>query len=318
MRLVDVSLPFKLVYAVYHHEYLGYLVSPHAVQILPNGELSLVHQGIHPESMEQFAGVMDEKDRELIHMTAEIMPRAIVKKFGGNPREDLAFFTQKFEGEVKKLINAYIQKRMGKILPRFNDRDIYVMGNDGYPAQKPIEFLDEKATVLFHFRKKETFTRYYPTIKRGGNKIQFQHQGAIMMCTDPAWMLLDDKLFTFEKPIDGKKLKPFLKKDFIAIPQSKEAEYYSKFVTQIIEQYPVFAKGFDILHIHDQPDFSLVVKEHDQSSFSFLRQVHYDRFSFPIHKKGNAKVILERNGDSYTFFRIRRNCQEEKKVLDFF
>lgn len=214
MRLVDASIPFKIVYALYHHEYLGYLISSHIVQILPDGQLSLVYQGIYPDNMEQFASGLDNKDRKLICLTAEISTREIIKRFGGECRNNVEFFTKKFEGELKKHVLVYIQKRMSEILPQLRDRNVYEMGKDGYAAQTPVDVLSEMATVLFHFRRNENSTRYFPTIKLRGEKIEFQYRQAALICHKPAWMLLAGELFTFKDKVDGKKLLPFLNKRF--------------------------------------------------------------------------------------------------------
>ena len=165
MRLVDPTLPYKIVYSIYHHEYLGYLISPHIVQILPSGQLSLIHQGIYPDNMDTFEEGLDDKDRELIELLAEISTKCIVKKFNGNLREPQKFFLQKFQGELQKMALSYIQRRLAKILPLLSDREVYEMGNDGYAAQKPIRILEEKATVLFHFRRGEHELRLFSYYK---------------------------------------------------------------------------------------------------------------------------------------------------------
>ncbi|MEL6671324.1 MAG: DEAD/DEAH box helicase [Bacteroidota bacterium] len=318
MRLVDANLPFQVVYSTFHHEYLGYLISAHVVQILPNGELSLVHQGLHPDSMSQFEEGLTEHDAQLIRLITEISPRQVVKRFGGNPRDEHGFFTTRFTGEIIKLVDDYIQKRLGKIFPQLIHSPIYEMGNDGYPAQYKIEALEEPASVLFHFRRKEEFTRYYPTIKLNGEKIDWQKKGAVLLCTQPAWMLLDGKLFTFSPEVDGKKLRPFLKRENIIIQADKEDEYYRKFVTQIVEKYPVFPKGFEILDHRAKPSFHLTVKEHDQSSFSFIREVDYEGFRFPLDPFNPAKAIYERENQEIRFHRIHRLFEEETEICQFF
>ena len=322
MRLVNAALDFKIVYALYHHEYLGYLLSSHIVQLLPNGELSLVHQGVYPENMEQFSSKLEEIDLQLINLVAEISPKSIAKRFGGNPRELPAFFTAKFKGQVKDLAVAYVQRRMGKILPMLIGKAVFGMANDGYPAREPLNVIPERASVLFHFRKitekgRKNFTRYYPTVKLFGEKIEFRQKGTAIICNEPAWMLFDGMIFTFEGGLDGKKLRPFLKKDIIRIPEEKEEEYYRKFITQIIERYHVYAKGFEIQTVRHQPQFNLIVKDHD-GSFSFQRKVSYGEFEMNLCK-GDSKIkaTLNKEGDQYTFFRVVRACEAEKQIYDF-
>ena len=319
MRLVDASLPFQVVYAIYHHEYLGYLISSHVVQKLPNQRLSLIHQGIYPESMKQFNQQLNESDHELIRLAAEISPKAIIRKFGGNPLNPIEFFTKKFQGETQRLIKDYIQRRLSKIIPLLHDKEIYEMGNDGYPAQSPISFVPEKATVLFHFKRYEDRTHYYPTIKLRGEKIDFQYKQAAIVCQKPAWLLLNGELFTFEKSVEGNKLKPFLNKWYIGIPREKEQEYYQKFITRIVEKYSVKADGFQIRSVKCEPCFALVVKNHG-SSFSFFREVDYSGHSIPLDHQCKSKVLMDYNEekDDYLFLRIVRDCEREKIVSDFF
>ncbi|MEM9936422.1 MAG: DEAD/DEAH box helicase [Bacteroidota bacterium] len=311
-RLVDSTIPFTIVYALYHHEYLGYLISSHIVQLLPDKQLSLVHQGVRTSNMNQFMAELDEKDQELIKLMEEISLKVIIKKFGGDPRKPDEFFLSKFQGEVVSLVENYIQRRLSKILPQLIDRKVYEMGKDGYPAHTAVSVLAEKATVLFHFRRNDDSTHYFPTIKLRGEKIEFQRK-SVLICKEPAWLLLNHELFTFEQAVEGKKLLPFLRKKFIAIPREKEEEYYRKFVTQIVERYHVYAKGFQITTIRALPRFTIILKQHNES-FDLIREVAYDRFSFPLYKNGSVKAIMEKENTAYTFFRIERKSQVERKI----
>ncbi|RMG72820.1 MAG: DEAD/DEAH box helicase [Bacteroidetes bacterium] len=316
MRLVDPNIPFQVVYAVYHHQFLGYLISAHYVQLLPNGSLSLVHQGAYPEVMDQFDSGLDARDRELLQLTGEILPREIIKKYGGNPRAEADFFLSRFTEEISKLAQSYIQRRMARILPLLADRQVFEMGNDSYPAQRRLQVLEEKGTVLFHFRRREQDTQYFPTIKLRGEKINFQNKGAVLLCLEPAWMLLDGEIFTFEQAVEGLKLKPFLKRYNITIPKEKEAMYYERFITQIVERYHVFAKGFEIHTLRQRPTFALMVRDKDGRSFAFERQVRYGSYVLPLDDPTPVKAILNKQGNDFSFTRIERDLKEEQRILD--
>ena len=315
MRLVDPNVPFQVVFAIYHHEYLGYLLSAHYVQLLPNGELSLVHQRAYPDNMDEFSAGLDAQSRELIQMASAIIPKEIVRKFGGNSRKEVEFFIQKFKGELQKLALAFVNRQMGKILPLVIGRQVYIMGKDSYPAHKPISVLKEKASILFHFRRNEAFTRYYPTIKLRNEKLNFQFKGAQLISLEPAWMLLNDELFCFQGDVEGKKIQPFLNRYNIEIPREKEALYYQKFISQIVEKYQVFAKGFMIYEVRAEPLFQLRVKLHDKKSYSFVREVVYQRFTLSLDAKGSRKAVLEQQGENFIFHRIFRNCDQERRIL---
>ena len=44
MLRVDSNKPYKIVYAICKHAFLGYLIEPHVVQLNADGNFSLTHQ----------------------------------------------------------------------------------------------------------------------------------------------------------------------------------------------------------------------------------------------------------------------------------
>jgi len=322
-RLIDASRPFEIIYALYHHEYLGCLISPNAVGIMPSGDLSYAYQRLHPESMEAFAHKMDEIDVQLINLMAEINPKRIIKKFRGNPREEHQFFTEKFKGEVEKNAITQVQRRMAEILPLLEDRNIYVEANDGYPAHKAVTFIKEKAQIQFHFlqydKEGNRYTdhfRYFPTIKIADQPLKFINKGAILPCENPAWMLVEDKLLTFVRDVEGKKLKPFLKKPFISVPLRQKDVYFKTFVPQLIEQYYVRSQCFGIRTIHEQPVFSLKVEELDNQFYAIKPEVSYGNFTLNLQEASRARAIMTQEEEKYVFYKVNRNVKAESGLRD--
>ncbi len=317
MRFVDASLPFQVVYSIYHHEFLGYLISAHLVQELPGGDLSLVHQGAHPENLKQFAHQLDQTDEELIGLCHNILPREIVRHFKGNPRQEAEFFLKRFEGQVSEMAHKRIQKYMALILPLLHDRRVFSMGNDSYPAHTELTVLEEKASVLFHFKREVEGTTYYPTIKLRDQLINLKKAQGQLICIHPAWMLAGREVFTFEGEVEGKKLKPFLKRWNIQIPKDKEAEYYRKFVAQIIERYRVKAEGFGIKSVKEKPEFSIRVESPDGKSFNFHREVTYGEFTLPLNPQDRYKARLVLDEPRWFFYRICRDLNAEQDIQHF-
>lgn len=333
MRLVDAAIPFRVVYSIYHHEYLGLLLSAHYVQLLPpsepdtEGMLSLVHQGAHPGTLKQFAEGLEEHDAALIKELEEIRPKSLVKKFGGDPRKPLEFFTKKFEGQIEKLAISKIQKTMASVLPRLYGKAIYIMGNDGYPSPEAgkVEMPAQRATIRFKFRKKEGFIRYYPTVfapnekaEGGMERLVLKDSDSLILCNKPGWLVHNKVLLRFDPDIDGKKLRPFLKKEALYIPEANEEEFFKKFLIPMLEaRYPIEAKGFTIHEMAPQPQFTLMVKEHNQASFSFVPQVSYDHFTFPLRDNGSVKTFMKKEDGGFNFYRINRDEKVEKKINGF-
>jgi superfamily II DNA or RNA helicase len=285
---------------------------------MPNGELSYAHQGLYPDNVDQFAEKVDETDRKIVAKSAEILPKAIIKRFGGDPRNPLPFFDKKFTGKTKELAHSYIQRRMADILPLLANRAIFEMGNDGYPAQEKVEFFGKKASITFHFIPENENMRYFPTIKLDGEPFKFINRGAVMPCDDPAWLLVEGKLISFERAVEGIKLKPFLKKPFIEVPPRQWDVYFKRFVPQLIERYFVHSKCFGIRTLREQPRFFLQVKENGDTHFSFDFQVKYGDYSLRLLKEGYAKAFSEKTETGeYLFYKVKRDVYAEDEIRDF-
>lgn len=285
---------------------------------MPNGQLSFAHQGLYEDNMEQFACNLDDQDREIIALTDKLRPRKLIKRFGGDPKDEHKFFTQKFTGQLSELMLDFVQKRMAKILPLMEGREFYSMANDGYPARKPIEFVAEKANILFHVIPDEEFkghVRYFPTIKQGDSLVKFIYKGAVLPCEKPAWLLVEDKLYNFNEYLDGKKLKPFLKKPFIRITPARQEEYYRKFVSQLIENYTVRSRVFPIKTLAHAPNFSLNVQSLDNQTFSFQPEVNYGDYTMNLKDGAKFKAVMEKEqNNGFVFYRVKRDLEAEESV----
>ncbi|MDX1630054.1 MAG: DEAD/DEAH box helicase, partial [Fulvivirga sp.] len=195
------------------------------------------------------------------------------------------------------------------------------------------------ATVLFHFRRNDDNTHYFPTIKHNGEKVDFQYKGAYIVCKEPAWMVLDGKLYSFEKDVDGKKLQPFLNKKFIVIPKKVEETYYNKFVAPLIASFDVYAKGFEINSERYNPQPVLTLSElpsnsdnlalfeesgkgngngnGDSEKVLFELSFKYGPFTFKGDNIGPVSVSVEKKGGNYVFHRVKRKRDIEKSLVKF-
>ena len=336
---VSAALPFQIVYSLYQHEYIGYLFESFVIHLDENGKLTLQHQNISGMNASEFAKGLDETDYELIDLMDSMQQDAVVKKFNtkGSMKADDFFLKiydkEKGNGLVQQEIENYLERKRAQILERLQGKMVFEMGNDGEPAWKEIEVLPEKATILFHFRRNDDNTHYFPTIKYGGEKVDFQYRGSYIVCKEPAWMVSCGKLYSFEKNVDGKKLLPFLNKKFIIIPKNVEETYYNKFVAPLIASFDVYAKGFEINSEHFSPQPVLTISElmgssngnlYEQkqsqevaSKMLFELSFKYGQFQFKSDHLSPVSVSVEKKGDDYVFHRVKRKLDEEKSVLKF-
>ncbi len=336
---VYTTQPFQAVYSLFEHEYLGYLFESFVVQVNTRGQLTFQHQNISAKNANEFAARLDEDDFKLIQLIDQIQQDSVVKKFSPRKMSAVDFFLKVYDQEkgdknLQEVISHYIQGRMGKILELLRNKLTYIMGKDGEPTWKRLSIAPEKASVLFHFHRQEDGnTHYFPTIKYAGKKMEFMFRNAALICYEPAWLMLNDVVYSFEKAIDGKKLQPFLNKRQIVIPRTIEENYYSKFVIPLVESFDVFASAFEIKNekYDPTPHFTFsTIKAATASEImaTFLPDNKTgrepDKVLFELsYKYGNHQVdaadarkitvALEKTDESYIFHRIKRESHKEKE-----
>ncbi|GAB3910871.1 DEAD/DEAH box helicase [Mucilaginibacter boryungensis] len=315
MLRVDSSKPCQIIYAIARHEFLSYVIEPHIVQLNPNGEFSLTYQRLFSNTAKEFATCLDETDIKLIKILEDLEQGNIIKKYYKKPVRPFEFFSKIFNDQLFETIRPKMEKRMAEALNLLPGKQIYQMSKEGYPAGKQLHIATEPASVLFHFRRDAEEIRYFPTIKYQGLRIEFMFKNAEIICNHPAWMMMDDTLYYFDKEIEGKKLVPFLNKRYIAIPRSSEQSYFEKFVAPLIEKHSVYAEGFTINT--EKYDAVPILKPIYVPGGTSQMQLcfRYAGYIFPYGDGRQVSVRIDKNGDDYIFHRIKRSVTWEKNKL---
>ena len=248
---VSTAEPFQIVYSLFEHEFLGHLFAAYVVQLGPRGQLTLQHQTVSGKNAHEFGAALDATDFELVELCDQIQQEAVVKEFWPRKIVTADFFLKTYNADkgdkpLQEVIARHVQTRMASILARLADKRVFIMGRDGEPTWREVGLAPAKASILFHFRRNEEGTHYFPTIQYQGQRLDFQYKDALLVCLQPAWLLLGDLLYSFRTEVDGRKLLPFLKKKFIVVPRQVEESYFQKFVAPLMESFEVHARGFDI------------------------------------------------------------------------
>ena len=338
---VSTAESFQITYSLLQHEYLGYLFETYVVQVDSNGRLTLKHQNISSKNADEFSAGLDEKDFQLIKLIDSIQPDSIIKKFYNKKVTTNEFFLKVYNKEkgdqlLQDAITNYIEDRKAEIFALLKEKMVFEMGSDGEPTWKQLTIAPKKASVLFHFMRNEEDTHYFPTIKYDGEKVDFQYKNAIVVSNSPAWLLVDNMLYSFQKDVDGNKLRPFLNKKFILVPRKMEETYYEKFVAPLIAAFDVHAKGFHINNEQYEPSAVLTFNElasgkpavnlfgkeenpdgEHESKIVFSLGFQYGKFLFDSDNKAPCYVKMEPQGDSYIFHKVKRAIDWEKGQVNY-
>lgn len=342
---VSAAQPFQIVYSVFQHEYLGYVFESYIVHLDDRGKLTYQHQNISHKNAREFSKGLDDRDFKLIEIMDAMQQDVIVKKFSAKQMKPEEFFSKtydKVKGNelIQEQIEDYMEKRRAQVLDLLKGKMVFEMGNDGEPTWRKLEVMDKKAVVQFHFRRTADNTNYYPTLLYEDKKLDLPNTAAFLVCKHPAWLVLNGKLYGFEKGVDGKKLIPFLSKKFVVIPKNLEETYYNRFVAPLIASFDeIEAQGFEIQkHEHDpHPVLTLSELHTVQSSQAatlfdtnptpqedktdesgklvFDLSFKYGKYRFRGDASGAVNVSVEKLEEQYIFHRVTRKPEIEKKFL---
>jgi len=335
---VATTQAFDIVYSIFHHEYLGYLIESFVVQINSKGEFSFVSQNISTQNANEFAKCLDETDYKLIELSEKIHYKNIIKKYYSSNRKvssqeffHKVYHKKKPDKAIQGLIHNFLEAKKQEILPLLKGKNIFVMAKDGTPTGSKVEFAEEPTSVLFRFNRNEKGTKYSPTLKYKGKKLEFKYKHAQIIAEEPAWMLLNNTLYYFSQKIDGKKLKPFLYKNYILVKKDMEEAYYKKFVAPLIASFNVRYQGFEVKNIHlelqallkvseymtrDSPSlFGEKTRQADDSKIMFELAFQYGDFVVAATEIAKVKVKMETIENDFVFHKIHRKIQAEKQVI---
>ncbi len=308
------------------------------MQLNEKGHLTWEYQTLTSRNYHEFAAGLDERDEACVKLIEGMKPPAIFEKYNTSKRKTIeefylkTFDPEKGDKDVAEAVHVNIERRRGQIFELIcPDKTLFIMGNDGNPMRQSVNIQAEAVDVLFHFMRNEENTHYFPSLKFQGNKLEFQYKDALILCDEPAWMLLNQKLYHFKPQLEGKKLRAFLNKKFVVIPKNMEEDYFRKFVKAMVARYPVHAKGFEITNTEKNCQYllsygPLVPKlDDDEKPLSKKALEAADRWQFVLSfQYGNnrfpwdglaaeANVLFEKKADSYAFQKIMRSLAKEKR-----
>ncbi|WP_134091466.1 DEAD/DEAH box helicase [Olivibacter sp. XZL3] len=317
MLRIDTHKPYTLVYSLCQHEFLGYLIEPHIVQLNPNGEFSLTYQRIFSNTANEYIAALEESDLKIIKLLDELDQSELIKKMHKKTIRPREFFSKIFDKKLYDYIRPKIDKKLAHILKLVGDKPLYLMSKEGWPVEEKLTIAQEPASVLFHFRRTADETRYFPTIKFRGMRIDFMFKNAQIISNEPAWLLLEGTLYSFEQDLDGKKLSPFLNKRYISIPRNTEYNYFDRFVRSLITKHHVYAEGFDIrTYLHEASPLLKIVNTNNGDAFAQL-QFKYGPYIFDAGSEHKVTVQMDykESEDLYTFHRVKRSLKWEENHL---
>ena len=228
------------------HRFLGYIFQPALIQ--KNEKFWSIARLLRESDLNDAECQYNQTEIQLIKIAEKYSDARLTKKYSRN-RKVTDFYTDMEPGYMNKYILPYLWRCMFDAACLLMSSDVKVLYREAKYSnlydEDEIKVLMEYARPVFFFEKSENQTRYRLKIFLGDKEFPLLNRSIKIIAVDPCIIYYQNTLIVFES-LDAKKLKPFLTKEYLSIPESVEERYYSGFIRKAVCDYEVHASGFEI------------------------------------------------------------------------
>lgn len=307
--------------ALQQHRYLGMIFIPYIIRLINNeGEIYTIVENIHELNHKKWESIIPKEGAELLKNLNEISDSVVHKQFSKGKLNVSEFYKSLAGNEqVFQFVRAYIERRMIKcfdILCRLQT-PVYLKEknfNNLYEDHR-LTLVVEHALPVFHFAITEIECRYRIDASCNGKSINLTNKETQIICNDPCLLKVNNNLFRFSG-IDGKKLSPFLIKQYVSIPKSAERKYFETFVLNTVRSQIVEPDGFVIEQSSPEKRALLSIEDRLAGGVGLILKYSYNEKTYLANTKPDPEVILNIENDSYRFIRFARDAEWEKACND--
>ena len=203
---------YRLIFSVSVHPNLGPIVEPFVIAYTPLGTLSLTYQKVFSGNASYYTK-LTEQELKWIKMLDGTMPENLIKVFSKvkkiRPKEFYSKYldSKLFQNQIRPFLDAQFATLVQHMPYSYSG---FYVADEINPAFQNVEITKDFSKVLFHFRRNENGTNYFVTLMHENDRFAFMKQGGIMLCTQPAILVVNKKLYRFYDFVDGAKLAVFL------------------------------------------------------------------------------------------------------------
>ncbi|MEI7502378.1 MAG: SNF2-related protein, partial [Paludibacter sp.] len=305
----------KLIFTLTEHVVWGAILQPVLVRQELSGALTILEI---VGSKSTFFSKLSNWEKEIVLMADKVSDKSLMKNY--SKEKNLVEFHKKVSTET---IERYIRP----VIEGFHKRAVEVIKSSKielylrnaiktrvlYDADRIIA-PQNLSQVIFNFQKDEVNgLRYYISLKSNNGEFDLFSKSYFGLCNEPAVLVIDHKLHTFND-IDIKKLIPFFSKKYIQVPASAEKTYIKKFIKNCVEKYEVNATGIDIKTVTPSTKAILSLDSDWNMSPVLHLNFKYDDKLFPIDSPNKKNVYTEESEGKTSLYWFFPNKEWENSM----
>ncbi len=254
--------------------------------------------------------------REVVHLIDEYSDRNLHRVF--SKKKTVKQFLDSVEEEfIRDHIRPYIEKRLYQILEVARENRISLFVKEKSTRNIfPEDFISmEKhpASPVFSFTF-DTQLSYALYLVHGDHRLVLKDTPLEIISSTPLAMILGSKLY-FVEDIDGKKLKPFLTRERVLIPEGFEEKYFASFIRNSLRDYHAMVEGFEVLTPEPEKKAELVLETGLAQKPVWILSFRYNNHSIYPDSTLRRFVNYLGKAHAHAFERFGRDRDWEEQII---
>jgi SNF2 family DNA or RNA helicase len=306
----------EFVVALTEHRIFGQILSPYFIQKNEKGTfyriVSLVLQG----DAEKPESKLTPVQKRLVRLIENYSDENLTRKFSRR-QNSKEFFQNINQDFFKKWVVPYIDRQIVECVEiiRANQIKLFIKPekyNNLYDDDL-VEIMEQPAEPVFYFDLTDAGLTYYLKIIYQGKPLKILFRKPLMLVDTPCRIVINNKLYTFLK-ISGKRLLPFLEKEFVKVPPHMTEKYLKSFVINIIRDHKVEVSGFTIESVHSERKMIITVEKGLDLDPMLVPRFQYGTKRFMPDRKSEVEVELKNVNGNYVFNKYQRDLDWEREL----
>lgn len=257
--------------------------------------------------------------KKLLQIYYDLHPNEVYKRFEKNAKSKKTLLDLLNDAKFGYLVKNYIDSKIDTFLNLISENNLPLSINisrdkDFYSSQ--IQTTKKDLSVNLKFEKNDNGVMYTMQLQENNAVFYPESKKITILLDKPSWLVFDKKLWQLTD-INANKLKPFLNKTTIEIPEKNVSEFFEKFLKDIVKKVAIQAIGFEVISIKDLQKCRL------SAEYNFFKDNYqldllfdYDGFIFKNSQPKQRHSIIENNEkQEIVVINYKRNFEQEEKIL---
>jgi SNF2 family DNA or RNA helicase len=297
------------------NKHLGYLLLPYVVE----GDTKTDLRARNLFSTEQPPEKEQDIDWAKLHKLAHSLDQVqLMRKFSKTETKTDQFFLGLSNSARDQLLFPYVWQQTDAIIKLAHKLQIPIYTDTNWPllSHENLVYIEEKqAKIQLHFKRISEGTEYRMQLMLDDVKHNLQARGNKLLCINPCYLLVENKLINLHNIKNGKLLLPFLEKPVIHIPKRIEKQYFDKFIQKVANHTDIVAEGFEIIDLDVNPCAQITIEQNWIGNYGISLAFDYGERLITANNRQISFTKMQSMEDGFVFKRFKRDFEWEAEQI---